>query len=383
MNKRSQRGPRQARGGALLMAFGLVFMLGLVLFVSNLPRRSPDIAVSAKLLATAREALIARAAAEDNSPGSLPCPDTDGDGDADYDPGGANPCRGALGSAAFVGHLPWKTLGIAPPRDPSGNCIWYILAAPFRNTIRTSWRGTPAYPAINPDTPAPLRLHLAAGVEVAAAALLIAPGPPLPGQARSGNGCDGVDAAAWLDSDGASGASNASGAPDGLTFWQSGVQPGMNDEVLAITPDDLFRLVNRRVLAEVAGNAEGSHGLAGYYRSHGYYPYAAATPSGNASPAQLGPAALPYNLLSWRAPGPAEAVAPALWLTRNGWLERMRYQVASGYVPGSRYPQDCSSCIALAAGGAAQAVLELPLRTGSTAQPLCVANPLLAGCARP
>ncbi|MBL8472921.1 MAG: hypothetical protein JNM98_14075 [Rhodocyclaceae bacterium] len=374
--------PQRQRGAALLLAFALVFTLGLVMFVSRLPRRTPDIATSAKLLAVAREALVARAAAEDNSPGSLPCPDIDGDGDADFQAGGANPCRGALGTVAYVGHLPWKTLGIPPPRDPAGNCVWYILAAPFRNTIRTSWRGGASYPALNPATPAPLRLHLADGVEVEAVALLAAPGPPQPGQARGGNGCDGTDPAAYLDSDAASGASNANGAPDGLTFWQSGTRPGINDEMLAITRADLFRIVNRRVLNEIAGNAAAGFGLAGYYRSHGYYPYAAAASNGNPSPLQLGPSALPYNVLAWRPHGAQEAVEPALWLSRNGWLDLARYQLASGYAPGSAYPQDCSTCIA-SGTGSAQALLQLPLDSAVSTLALCVPNPALASCGRP
>ena len=78
-------------------------------------------------LALAKQALIGRAASDNNRPGSLPCPDVNNDGlvtmNVDY-----------VGSAcvSYVGRLPWKALGLPDLRDADGERLWYALSPEFR-----------------------------------------------------------------------------------------------------------------------------------------------------------------------------------------------------------------------------------------------------------
>jgi len=169
--------------------------------------------VTATALAHAKEALIGRAAADNNRPGSLPCPDTDDDGKADGDFGYCS---------ASVGRLPWATLDLPDPRDGDGNRLWYALADELRDN-------EDAY-AINPS----LSLGLSVDGIQNIAAIVFSSGPPLTGQ----NSRPSNDVADYLDGPNKTGGPYISG-PSSTSF---------NDKLLAISREQLFNVVNRRII---------------------------------------------------------------------------------------------------------------------------------------
>lgn len=195
-----------------------------------------------KALAQTRDALLAYAAWEDESPGALPCPDLDGDGDSDSCGGG--------GTVSF-GRIPWKTLGIPPPRDAAGECIWYALSAGARSSaIQTTSRGR-TQPAINPDYLGDLQLRDATtGISSPAIAILIAPGRALTGQARaaSSTGCNGGVATDLFEA--RDGINNSAG---GTTYITGAADDTFNDRAVAIDNARLFAAVAPRILIAWAG----------------------------------------------------------------------------------------------------------------------------------
>jgi hypothetical protein len=135
---------------AILML--VVLVLGsLYLVVSGLSTAAAEgrfnqSASSAQTLQQAKEALIARAALDRTRPGSLPCPDLDNDGDADLLAG--NDCP------AYIGRLPWKTLGLPDLRDAAGERLWYALSQNFTDSdayvINPDSQGSLTVPGITP-----------------------------------------------------------------------------------------------------------------------------------------------------------------------------------------------------------------------------------------
>jgi hypothetical protein len=236
--------------------------------------------VTKNALVAAKEALVARAVADDNRPGSLPCPDTDDDGDAEIFVG--NECP------AYVGRLPWKTLGISDLRDGNSERLWYVLSRNFRDD-------TSAEP-INSNTVATLSV---AGTEPAANAMavLIAPGAPLRRtggaalQDRScviGTNCDATrrcttapasntpkcNPVNYLDISG--GVDNALGGP---SLFSAATDATFNDRVLAVLHDEIMPLVEKRAGLELSQNLRNHFDAwansAVVASTKGFYPWAA------------------------------------------------------------------------------------------------------------
>ena len=176
------------QGGAILFALLALVLLGSVAYLSaaqSLPVRSTQSAEAAlqETLARAREALIARAAADDNRPGSLPCPDllTDSASLSNNFPGdGKGDALTRNQCPSQVGWLPWVTLDMPRPVDDAQDTLWYVIA-----------------PGLYDDNNSmPLNSDKATGLSFKGipeiAALLIAARVPLPGQQRpsskGGNG---------------------------------------------------------------------------------------------------------------------------------------------------------------------------------------------------
>ena len=117
----SPRTPARQCGAALLVFMLIFFLASMSWLLSQtdaLQSRARADQTTAAALAQAREALIGRAAADKERPGSLPCPDFDDDGEA------------TNGSCSVtVGRLPWKTLDLPDLRDGEGNRLWYALAS--------------------------------------------------------------------------------------------------------------------------------------------------------------------------------------------------------------------------------------------------------------
>ena len=235
---------RRQRGVVLLLllATGLLALaaLGLPWLASRVQAPSTDAAQDALALRTARDALLAYAATYPDrqgmssrtaGPGLLPCPDTrldrnDVAGQADP------PC--ALSSGTETGLLPWRTLDLPDLRDASGAPLWYALANGYRNN-----------PAgiVNSDTLAALRLDTCQPAGRALAALLIAPGPALPGQARGPQSASARYAPA-LYLEGAN-------ASRGDACFSALTAASANDTVLAIDRQALNAAIEVRVLAEL------------------------------------------------------------------------------------------------------------------------------------
>lgn len=167
---------------------------------------------AARQLAQARAALIARAVADDNRPGSLPCPDllTDDAGLRNYPDDGKADNLTRNRCPSDLGRLPWATLAQAPLLDRDGQRLWYAIAPGLYDD----------------DNAEPINSDTVTGLEHAGqsniAALLIAPGAALPGQQRPSS-----LAADYLE--------NGTG----------------NDRIQAITRSELMTAVESRIVGQV------------------------------------------------------------------------------------------------------------------------------------
>ncbi len=252
--------------GAALMVMLVIMVVGIaaVLVGSfnssalNITRQQQTSAA----LAQAKEALIGRAAADVNLPGSLPCPDAitnivsasgvpfniPNDGIADLLVG--NDCP------SYIGHLPWKTLGLPDLRDGQGERLWYALSKHFHDDNSNH---------INSDSVGTLNIT---GTQTSnnAAAILFSAGNALAGDSRADTqnaictslAGTSLAASAVPQSDCASNylennnalASTAT-APN--TLYQAG-KPGdnlINDQLLPITQAQLMQVIETRIAREV------------------------------------------------------------------------------------------------------------------------------------
>ena len=255
--RRNLRFFRRQKGAALLL-FALLFLIaGISLFFSRAGEIGPaarDV-ISQDALEKARSALVGYAATYRDTHASemfgyLPCPDTNNDGSAD------EPCAAA--GEVVVGRFPYKTLGMPPLLDASGECLWYAVGN-FKNNPKNDTLGTPE--AMNWDTPGHFIIRdldskaLAAPQQAdgGAAAVIFAPGPPLAGQSRpspiAGNPCSGNAAnsaaavAAYLEGAYATPAATTLAAPYAITAGRTTSNTN-NDRVVWVTPAEIM---SRRV----------------------------------------------------------------------------------------------------------------------------------------
>jgi hypothetical protein len=256
------RGPRNGlrrcaqQGIALLAVVALLAVGATFLLLRSLNAatwRADRYRVTQEALARAKEALVMRAVADANRPGSLPCPDTNDDGQAELFVGNACP--------AYIGRLPWKTLDLPDLRDGSGERLWYVLSPTHRDHA--------AAEPINSNTVGQLNLT---GTQPAANVLAILAAPEgtliragaASVQDRSciiGTNCDAsrvcttspaaltpkCDPFNYLDVSG--GVDNAGG---GNTLVAAVETQTFNDRVLALGADDVMPLVEKRVGHELA-----------------------------------------------------------------------------------------------------------------------------------
>ena len=184
--------PRYQGGAALLIVMLLVLVAATTVLVSRLDvtdvrtRQQTD---AQEALAYARAALIDYAATRpDFYPGDavkLPCPDIDDSGGWLEGDAHTNDC-GAVGETV-IGRVPWRTLGIEPPRDSSGACLWYAVSGSYKDA------GAATSPLINPDSNGQLQLFGIEATSIVAGsapqdrpvAMLIAPMANLDGQVRA------------------------------------------------------------------------------------------------------------------------------------------------------------------------------------------------------
>jgi len=233
-----RRRPWAGRGrqcGQALLIFLAIIATGVIaiLYGSGRPASSSierNKATSAAL-AHAKDALIGRAVSDANRPGSLPCPDTDNDGSAEVFAGTDCP--------SYLGRLPWRTLGLPDPRDDSGERLWYALFPAFRDNSAAGM--------LDVDTKGGLTVYrdTIATVQTAeAVAVIFAPGPVVPGQARDpANVNNPVN---YLDATG--GVNNAIAAGPFISAQASST---FNDRLLLITTADLMPPLEKRVAREM------------------------------------------------------------------------------------------------------------------------------------
>ncbi len=175
-----QQGLRAARAssqrGQIIILTVLILALGTGFLIYSMTEfRAIGYSKNAKTdkaLTMAKEALIGRAVADSDHPGSLPCPDTNDDGIAEIFVGSACP--------SYIGRLPWKTLELPDLRDGDGERLWYMLAPAFRDNT--------AVEPLNTDTIGNITVYSGNNTTTLtslAAAVIFAPGTPIGVQARS------------------------------------------------------------------------------------------------------------------------------------------------------------------------------------------------------
>lgn len=254
-----RRAGRGAQQGIVTLLFLLILLsAGAYFLLRALNRASPGPA-SAELttqlaLNTAREALLGYAVRyPDNpeihdlgaGPGLLPCPDLQ----ADTNPGQADPpC--AKSSRTETGMFPWHTLDVPEARDGSGARLWYAVSNNYRNNPKRS---------VNSDVVGTLGLDRCAPGGDDIVALVIAPGAALADQKRSElpyPTADFIDD--YLEGQ------NASAGDECFSTQSDGSH---NDQVLAITRQQLMALVEKRVLDDVR------NALSRYVDAHTRYPW--------------------------------------------------------------------------------------------------------------
>ena len=206
MTSRGKTPPSRQRGLVLILLLLLVSVGALAVFVTALNRAGQQQErdrITNQALAQAKAALIGRAAADSNRPGSLPCPDTNNDGVADLLSG--------VDCPAYLGRLPWKTLGLPDLRDGYGERLWYELSGKFKDDAS-------AEPLNSDVTVGDLE---APGSHIAAK--LYSPGPPLGAQVR--DTANALVAANYLE--------------------------GINDLSLRVYDQAIFSATRRRIAGEI------------------------------------------------------------------------------------------------------------------------------------
>jgi len=244
----------QQRGAALLLMMLVLLVAATAVLASRLgttEMRARQIVTTQEALASARAALLHYAAIRPDQsfgdPVALPCPDIDDSAGLDEGDAHTNNC-GSIGETV-IGRVPWRSLGIRPPVDASGACLWYVVSG----SVKEAGAATAAM--INPDSNGQLQLW---GIESGAiiegavpadrpVALLLAPMAANPGQNRPAAGnrqCSANFLASdYLDVDAGTGIANdnLSGVADALDILAvaAGRVAGHNDRIATITRADL------------------------------------------------------------------------------------------------------------------------------------------------
>jgi len=307
--------PRCGERGQVMVAVAFVVSIAagvtLYAFLSPAARAIEAQKTTARALAMARDALVGRAASDNNRPGSLPCPDrvTDipginvpNDGIADLLVG--NECP------SYIGRLPWRTLDLPDLRDGSGERLWYALSRAFRDD-------NSAQP-INSNTTGTLSVSGSLSA-TGLVAIVFAPGAVVGTQSRDSAGVNVV--ANYLEGGNeVNGTTAFLAAPSGASF---------NDQLLPLGPDALLPVVETRVAREARTV------LSAFYNdaANGYFPYANAygDSSHQCTANQLSGRIPRYFADACRKnPGDPDwnGVAWPTWFFANNWHEVLFYAVA-------------------------------------------------------
>lgn len=323
---------------ATVLILLLIGIAGLTIYYTSATRAQQAAErVTSDALVHAREALIGYAAAVDTSglpgsppnprPGELPCPNrttlTDGT------PSGiaTAPCSSL---ATRIGWLPWKTLGLPPLRDGSGEYLWYAVSNGFQNNPRSG--------VLNSDTPGDftIRTRTTGTTENSnVIAVIFAPGSITSGQIRDSTvaACSttgtsiarNLCAANYLEGENADAANNNFDTDPTIT--SRATITSFNDRLLPVTSDALFSVVNARVAREAVSALED------YRASNAYYPFAATYGSGSPYYCNNGTLRGRFPITTvggtcGQANWPANAL-PA-WFSENNWNLLTHYGISKG-----------------------------------------------------
>lgn len=340
MRPPQHRSARASQRGAALMLMLVIMVMGiaaiLVRSMSSTALQIERDRITADALAQAKEALIGDAVTDANRPGSLPCPDTNNDGSAE--PFSGSNCPN------YIGRLPWKTLGLPDLRDGAGERLWYALSLNLRDT------GS----AINSDSAGQLAVIGTTSLSNVAA-IVFASGSPLSGQTRNSpeqNTVNNNTVSNYLEG------SNANGDAVFVTSLSSDT---FNDLLLAITTDQIFPMVEKRIASEV------SNCLQDYAANNlNRYPWAAPLYSSlppnysDNSDTMFGRLPEPpFDYTHWDSwdgssyqmsdhyPGSSAAcTSVTTWWNNTNWKELIFYSLASRYKPNDYLPSSsCSTCL--------------------------------------
>ncbi|MDR0439925.1 MAG: hypothetical protein LBI59_02940 [Candidatus Accumulibacter sp.] len=199
-------------------------------------------------------------------PGALPCPDGNFFGSATS--GNASGSCSASGGTS-LGRLPWKSIDAGNLRDAHGEVLWYAVSDNFRSRVDHNKA------AINSDTKGTLKLFAADGSTPITldgeelAAVIIAPGPPLPGQNRISElpGTTGNKIASeYLEAFNGKNNANAAGPFIMGPIKDSSGNLISNDLIIGITARELIAAAEKRALNEA------QKALENYFYTNGRYP---------------------------------------------------------------------------------------------------------------
>jgi hypothetical protein len=346
----TRRGLRE-RGHAILLTL-VVIATGVTLLTygasADVARRLNSDAQTERVLALAKQALIARAVADANRPGSLPCPDPLNNGNS----------PGLDCGSLYIGRLPWRTLGLEDLRDASGERLWYVLSPNF--TDATGVR-------INSDTRGTLTVYGGSTAHVLGdevAALIIAPGSALGGQLRDAAvalcPATGTESARelcpsnYLEGDSSGGWNNATANGPHMSAQGSTL---FNDRVAVLRTSDFMPLVEQRIareLRDVLLEYQRAARLAAAPQSrcdHGCFPWPDSSHDGRSDPGEnRGRIPLTAEPHDWgtRIPAKISVELPRLpaYFASNRWQNVVYYTVAKRSLQNSgNHPDRCVTCV--------------------------------------
>ena len=246
--------PRKQHGAVLMVMLVIVVLGAAAILVNSLSSTGLRIErdkITVDALVQAKEALIGMALTYSDYPGGLPCPDTNNDGEAN--------AGGTTGCPQYIGRLPWKTMGLPDLRDSAGERLWYTLS---RNVRRYD-----SVRPLNSETTGTLNIT---GTYTAnnLMAIVFAPGSPLQTQSRSATQtapCTTTDtppstefenmcATNYLEGSNANLSKEANpvaGINPNQSYQNANAAIPFNDQLIFITHDQLFPLVEKRIAREV------------------------------------------------------------------------------------------------------------------------------------
>lgn len=309
--------------------------------------------ITAAALAQAKDALIGRAVADANRPGSLPCPDmltnitgnVPNDGIADLFNG--NDCP------SYIGRLPWKTLDLPDLRDGYGEHLWYVLSRNFRDDNSAE--------PINSDTKGTLTVYLTdlSLFTNQSVAIIFSPGNVLAAQNRSTSNV----ISNYLDYSNCPGSNcrdnTGQYVPFG-TFYAGPVLDSnrntlLNDKISVIQTKDIIPTVEKRAAKEI------SELLQTYFLVNGYYPYPAKyndcdPNNGNHCRGDNDvcrgriPRSEAYGNANWNMPN---------WIIDNQWYREIYYSVGKASLQSSA-GLSCGNTLSVTGLGSVRAVFLTP-----------------------